>query len=486
MVALNVDPQAVVEVATGLVGLARNTARALPSGWVVPAGADPISAETVPDLNAQTAALFNQFHGIMALTHQTAYRTGASAAAYSAADEIGARMINGSSGDSVVNPVEPPQQPVLLQAPISTLPSVGGAVDPLVFARQLHTGPGPGPANEFATAVRGFLSGPHNTATTGIDNAIAAVQQWTPVGGAVADELGVYRGQLDELGTNLTDLIGRIETYSQAFATAKAKHPTPQEITATRQELSAAMRSKNQFAMQDALAKFREQQSRSSETIGQYTATVNTKNSTAPTQSTGASSGNSASSGNDLSMMEQMLPSLISAMSSSGLGSLNQNSNQTVGSPSDYLPSDYIDPNSLTPLDSGGGGGTPLADPGGLPTADSAQSVAVGPMPMIAAAATASTSLPSSSVIEPLSTSAVAASAGRSAAGSPYMPYMPTTPGAGASGGGSDRARVVAWHPDRLMYVDDTPHTEAVIGEKPTITPLTTPATSVPQTPAQS
>jgi hypothetical protein len=61
----------------------------------------------------------------------------------------------------------------------------------------------------------------------------------------------------------------------------------------------------------------------------------------------------------------------------------------------------------------------------------------------------------------------------------PMMPMMPMAPGAGAGGGagGDDRNRVVAWHPDRLMYVDDTPHTEMVIGERPTVAPSVTPPT---------
>jgi hypothetical protein len=68
------------------------------------------------------------------------------------------------------------------------------------------------------------------------------------------------------------------------------------------------------------------------------------------------------------------------------------------------------------------------------------------------------------------------------------MPYMPMAPGMGGGGGGNERNRVVAWHPDRLMYVDDTPHTEQVIGEKPTIAPTVTPPTPSPanQTPSQS
>ncbi len=64
------------------------------------------------------------------------------------------------------------------------------------------------------------------------------------------------------------------------------------------------------------------------------------------------------------------------------------------------------------------------------------------------------------------------------------MPMMPMGgmggAGAGAGGGGDERNRIVAWHPDRLMYVDDTPHTEPVIGERPTIAPTVTQPTPAP------
>lgn len=60
--------------------------------------------------------------------------------------------------------------------------------------------------------------------------------------------------------------------------------------------------------------------------------------------------------------------------------------------------------------------------------------------------------------------------------------------GGAGGGGGNERNRVVAWHPDRLMYVDDTPHTEPVIGERPTIAPTVTQPTPTPanQAPTRS
>ncbi|NEW36019.1 hypothetical protein GV791_26130 [Nocardia cyriacigeorgica] len=90
-----------------------------------------------------------------------------------------------------------------------------------------------------------------------------------------------------------------------------------------------------------------------------------------------------------------------------------------------------------------------------------------------------SQSLPRAPVIEPLTASSSGGAGGAMrGSGMPMMPYMPMAPGAGgAGGGGEDRSRVVAWHPDRLMYVDDTPHTEMVIGERPTIAPSVTPPT---------
>ncbi|MEC3920200.1 PPE domain-containing protein [Nocardia sp. CDC160] len=486
MATLNVDPQRLAEVAVGLADLARETTLAMYSGWVVPAGADPISATIVPDLNQQTSALRNSLFAVLADTHRTAFGAGASAADYRATDGEGARIINGGNGDLLSNPVGPPQRSAEIEPPAFRFPSLAGAIDPLVFAQQLHSGPGPGPAIEFAGAVRNFLAGPHDAATSGIDNAMAVLQDWTPVGASAVAELGRHRGRLDQLGSDLADLIDAIETYGQAFATAKANHPTPQEIIATRQQLLAAMRSKNEFAAQDALAKFQEQQSRSAQTIGQYTTTVNTKNPPKAPQSSGG--------GSDLSSFEQMLPLLMSAMNTNtgGLAALNPNSDQSADNPNDYLPADYIDPSGPSPSDIGGSyDNTPIADPGSLPAADPAQSVEVGPLPMIAPVGAPNAALPSAAVIEPLSTTTTAAAAGRSASGSPYMPYMPMTPGMGTQGAsGGDRARVVAWHPDRLMYVDDTPHTEAVIGEKPTIAPLATPATPMssqsPTTPGGS
>lgn len=179
-----------------------------------------------------------------------------------------------------------------------------------------------------------------------------------------------------------------------------------------------------------------------------------------------------------------MMPALMAALS--GMNSATQQGNSIAddptlddsGYPFDGLPS--------VPSSSDIGGADPAVpsvDAGGLGTpADAVTPVAyqAATMPMVpTAAALTSNGLPRTNVVEPLQTSAGSGVAARSGS-SPYMPYMPSAPGMQGGGAGGDRNRVVAWHPDRLMYVDDTPYTEAVIGEKPTIAPTVTPPTPAP------
>ncbi|MFG3618277.1 PPE domain-containing protein [Nocardia sp. NPDC047654] len=482
--ALKVDPQELVAAASKLAAMARDTGAAIPGGWVVPAGADPISAAAVPQLNAQAASLLNGMAGVLTDIQRTAYNIGAAAVDYTEADDRGARTINGSGGEILANPVGEVQEIGQRRPPALRFPVAGGAVDPLTFAQQLHSGPGPGAAKGFADALRKFAGGPHLAAIEGVNSAAKSMQHWEPVGTAAATELGQRRGWLDQLGTGLGMLADGIDTYSDAFRTAKAKHPTPEEIIAARKELITAMRSKNELGIQAALAKFNEQNARSAETITGYSTEVGSK--------VGASEGASESAGKgegsgDSSALTQMLPALMSAMASAGmpLSQLGQSDASDVYDDYGLDEYGYDDLGIPSGLGTGSPSGMPSGSPGvGIPDIE-AETVAASALP-VAAAATLGSGMPRASVIEPLGTSS-AANATAARGGSPMMPYMPMAPGMGNSGSNNDRNRVVAWHPDRLMYVDDTPHTEAVIGERPTIAPTVTPPTPTPsnQNPSQ-
>ncbi|MEU2036532.1 PE family protein [Nocardia amamiensis] len=482
---LNVDPQELVATAAKLAQMARDTGAALPPGWVVPAGADPISAQAVPQLNAQAASLLNGMIGVLNEVQRTAYNVGAAAVDYTEGDDRGAREIGGRGGDVLANPVGEVQEVSPRRPPGLRFPVAGGAVDPLTFAQQLHTGPGPGAATGFADALRKFTGGPHLLATEGVDSATRAMQNWEPVGASAAAELGRHRGWLDQLGRGLGMLADGIDTYSNAFRTAKAKHPTPQEIIAARKELLAAMRSKNELGIQAALAKFNEQNARSLETITGYSTEVGSKVGTGEGTGEGNASGKGGGGG-DSSALTQMLPALMSAMASAGmpLAELGQSDSADDYSIDEY---GYDDLGIPSGIGTGSPGGTPISSLGTSISDVTAETVAATALPLAASAGVASSSMPRTPVIEPLSTSSAAGAAG-ARGGTPMMPYMPMAPGMGnAAGNGNDRNRVVAWHPDRLMYVDDTPHTEAVIGERPTIAPTVTPPTPGPsnQTPSQ-
>ncbi|MBY8862737.1 PPE domain-containing protein [Nocardia sp. CA2R105] len=477
---LNVDPAELATVASMLADLAQTTGQGLPTGWVLPAGSDHISGGFVPGANTQAANLFNGTQGVLHLVHQHAHKTGSAAADYTEADDTGARTVGGNGRDVLTNPVAEPTPPTPRQAPMFNLPVPGVEIDPLTFAQQLRAGSGTGPANAFAGNIRNYLGTSHQTALAGVDQAAQTLQNWTPVGTEAAAQLNEHRSWLDQLGSTLGQLADGIETYTSAFDTAMAKHPTPEEIIAARKELLAAMRSKDEAGVADALAKTQEQNARSADAITGYTTTVDSK--TAQNNS----SSNSSDSSQMMSTLASILPTMMSSMMSNGMSGLNQDNSQNslddlAGYAGDYGSGAY---------DSLGGGGVPIGDLTDAANAVDAgsKSFEVASMPMATSAASLGSSLglPRASVIEPLQASSAAA--GRAAAGgSPYMPYMPMSPGMGQTGGSQDRNRVVAWHPDRLMYVDDTPHTEQVIGEKPTIAPTVTPPTpSNAQTPSQS
>ncbi|MEV2226072.1 PE domain-containing protein [Nocardia vinacea] len=495
--ALDVNPAELAAAAAKLAELAHATGQSLPSGWVLPAGSDPISAEAVPQLNAHAANLLNGMSGVLSEIHKTAQKVGAAAADYTAADDAGAREINGSGGEVLANPVAEPAPLAVRQPPVFNLPPAGASIDPLTMANQLRGGLGTGPANKLSADVRGFLGGFHPAALAGVDAATQAMQHWVPVGSAAASELTKHRTWLDELGTGLGKLVDGIDTYSNAFTTAKAKHPTPEEIIAARQELLKAMRSKNELGIQAALAKFQEQNARSAETITDYATTVGSKNAenagSSKTGSDESSSNGSGDSSQMLSTLASTLPTMLSSLTSAITPLLSQSGSDSTEGLDGYGYSDYgsTDYGALTGGGSGGGA-TPISDITSAMNSSgtSASTVAIGPMPMVGSGtstASGSSSLPRTSVIEPLSTSSAGA-ARATGTGSGMMPYMPMSPGMGGAGGGNnERNRVVAWHPDRLMYVDDTPHTEQVIGEKPTIAPTVTPPTpSQPNQASQS
>ncbi|WP_433202540.1 PPE domain-containing protein [Nocardia sp. CA-107356] len=496
---LNVDPAELVDVASKLAALARETGAGLPNGWVQPAGADPISGAHVPRLNAQAASLFNGVLGVLNEVQRHAHHVGGAATDYTTTDDQNARIVNGSGAEILANPVGDVQEFGLRQPPNFALPAATGSVDPLTFAKQLHTGPGPGPATSFAADIRKYTGGFHTAAAEGVDGAATLMQNWTPVGTTVAEHLTEHRNWLGQLGTGLGALADNVDAYSSAFTIAKAKHPTPEEIIAARKRLLAAMKSKNELAIEEALAEFQEQNARSAEAITGYTTTVNSKipteGGTGDTGGNGKGGGSSSGSGSDTSMLSQMLPAMMSAMSSAAGMTQNQDTSD-LGLDDEYSDYGYDDlgvPSGLGALSSGASG-SPISGAGVPDITGATTSMSVGAMPIVATAGAASSTavgMARTPVIEPLSASSAAAAAARGAGtGSGMMPYMPMSPGMGGGGGGSgsERNRVVAWHPDRLMYVDDTPHTEQVIGERPTIAPTVTPATPAPggQSPTQS
>jgi hypothetical protein len=174
-----------------------------------------------------------------------------------------------------------------------------------------------------------------------------------------------------------------------------------------------------------------------------------------------------------------MLPSLMNAMSQ---GSMLANHNTPGTEHLDNTDGDGLDSYpAINYGGAGGGGGGDYGDGGADDGGGSDSSLAITPME---AAAATGTSLPRTSVIEPMTGSSPMSAAAMSRGGMPMAPYG--APMAPTKGGAKERDRVVAWHPDRLMYVDDTPHTELVIGEKPAIAPTVTPPAANPANPAQT
>ncbi|MFE3261047.1 hypothetical protein ACFXPS_38785 [Nocardia sp. NPDC059091] len=496
---LSVDPDAQLRAAQALDELHRRLYAGLPSTWAQPAGQDVNSHAATTGINAGIQDSRNQAIAHFNELARHPHPMGEAIAALTQTDGDGARSIGGSGGEGRSNPIEPPPIYAPHSAPVPTPPAAAG-VDPLTFAKQLHAGPGTGPTRDLADSLREYRSGPYSSALDELQALLPVIADWTPVGTSIAAHLGTVQQRLSDLGDALDGHASALDNYADAFDTAKNRHPTPQEIQTARDKLLAAMktRPRDPVAVAEALAKFNEHNARSVQTFTEYTAKAGTSakpgdtggDPSKPTTSggqpvpggTGTSNGNSGDNGNNnqSGMLAEMLPALLSSAMSGANSQLSQNnlSNEPSLDPSPYLDTPL--PSVPTLSDFGGGGsGLPGGDPGGpsVPTVSTDQ----GPLPVVGAPALASTvsSTTPTAVIEPLSTAANA----RPVAGvgtSPMGPYMPVTPGMGGGAGGSERSRVVAWHPDQKMFVDHTPHVEAVIGEKPTIAPTPTPATPAP------
>lgn len=474
MAPLNVDLQQLAAVAAQAADMVRNTGTDLPRGWVQPAGADPISAEAVPRLNSDAATVLNGIVNVLNKVQNTAHDVGAAAVDYSAADAQGAQEIGGSGGSDQSNPVPAIEKLGFRRVPpqLESMSSAGSS-DPLTYAQQLHAGPGPGPAMKFAESLRSFTKGPHANAGSAIDGAASSLQDWTPVGADASADLSKYRGWMDQLGSALDMVAENADVYGNAFSAAKAKHPTPEEIIAARKELSRAMRSKDEGRAAAALAKFEEHNARSTEAMGSYAAMTGTGSSG---EGGGSGEGSGSNGSQEMNMLSQMLPSLMNMM---GTGMDGMPTDEGTGS-EEY--DDSFDDYGY------GGGGIPSAASvssggAGVPSAGETESASIGTMAANASTGTGVSGAPRAPVMESSSGSGSGSGSGGAGRGG-GMPMMPmgagAGAGAGAGGGTGERSRIVAWHPDRLMYVDNTPHTEPVIGERPTIAPTVTSPTPAP------
>lgn len=127
--ALEVDVHQLAIEASKVAGMARDIGTALPRGWVVPAGTDSISSQHVPALNATTADVFNGIRAALNDVQRSAQKVGRAAEAYSTENDRGARLVNGSGGELVRNPVDElhifkQQDPPVLSFPSVATPSI--------------------------------------------------------------------------------------------------------------------------------------------------------------------------------------------------------------------------------------------------------------------------------------------------------------------------------------------------------------------------
>ncbi|WP_433574702.1 PPE domain-containing protein [Nocardia brasiliensis] len=472
---LEVDPAEIIGQAARTHAVLHDVATAEPSGWVLAPGRDSLSRGMAGVRNAEAAGLLNEASMLVRQLQETARKVGASGANYTEGDDSAARILGGG-GPVLTNPVPEPDVLGLRHPPRPPDLSGDASVDSLTFARQLRDGHGTEPANAFAQRIRGFAD-KIEAATQSVREAIGTMGRWQPVGAAAAAEFTRNRDRLEEVGTGLRRLADEIDGDMRSFRDVFAKHPEPDEISATRQNLLTAMRTRNAAAVARARAEFDEQNSRSREAITGYSTALS---------SGGTSSGGANPSATEMSsLMATLLPAMMSALSSAAPLAQQPLTDHTAEYGDDEYYSygdDYDGPGlpysapsapSATGVTSGSTSGTASAEP-----VSPVPVYPAGPMPVTPnpAGQTPDPTQPRAPVIEPLSTSSTAATTARGTTGMPYMPYMPMMPGAGGQAG-NERPRVVAWHPDRLMFVDDTPHTEQVIGEQPTITPTVTPPT---------
>lgn len=478
--ALDVDPAELASAAASLRNGAQETTDGIKHGSMPRAGDDAGSFITQWQINQRLAALRNSLNQVKFDFLASADKIDAAGKDYTAADLAAAEALIGRGGGGSGSAQTAQQNtPTAETAPLP-FPSgaATSAVDALTFARRLHAGPGPGASRAFAREIRQYLLGPHQSALSTLDDAVARLANWAPVGAAARDEIRRHRGRLEQIGTGLDELATHIDNYSDAFGRGHTSHPTPGQLEAARKELRDALASGDDLAIQRALAKYQALNAQSAESSRQYFGDLGN---TIPSEGQGQQS---TGGSNSMSALSSMLPTLLSSLAGqdSSLADDSESDDYDYGT-SEYLPDSYLPAGDYGGYGSGGGG---FGGPGGSFDAG-------GPIPTMAAAAmpigaaTANLSGPAPAtrtpVIDPVTASPGGNGTPASRTNAPYMPYMPMAPGAGTGGAnGGDRSRVVAWHPDRLIYVDDTPHTELVIGEKPSITPTVTPPT--PSTPA--
>ncbi|MFB8281078.1 PPE domain-containing protein [Nocardia colli] len=485
---LEVDPADIIGQAARTHALLGDANAAAPTGWVQAPGRDSLSSGKAKQRNAETAGLINEASWLIRQLQETAHKVGASGAGYTEADDSAGRLLGGGAA-ILTNPVPEPDAMNLRHPPSSPEPAGSASVDSLTFARQLHDGPGIGPASEFADRIRGFADTLTETAGR-VGETAGAMQSWRPVGSAAAAEFTRFQDRLDRVGARLRGLAGDIDDDLRSFRAVVAKHPRPEDISAARSDLLTAMRSRNSIAVARAKAKLDEQNAQSHEAITGYSSALGSdrtavgSSAAAAKKNTRPSATNTSSSGMDTSAIMAMMPALMSAISAAAplaQSAVTDHAEQygTGGYPDYSYDSPAYYPYGGSPSSTGP---APLVTSGTATDATTSTASAVpvfatGQMPVTAnpTGQTSAPALPRAPVIEPLSAASSTTSTARPS-GMPYMPYMPMMPGAGGPGGG-DRHRVVAWHPDRTMFTDDTQHTEQVIGEQPTITPTVTPPT---------
>ncbi|MBL1079756.1 hypothetical protein JK358_35680 [Nocardia sp. 2] len=476
---LHVSPDDLDGIATSMAATARELARTTPRQWFRGAGTDDGSRAMGEWTNHHLAAIKQTIENCCNAIQDTHDKLRIAAAEYRRADAQGAAALGAPGGDTSARPVALPP----LSVPTTPPPRQASQQANLTseaLARQLNNGPGPEHARQLAADLRAFRSGPQQDA----DNGLRGLQQrlpdaWRPNGAGAAAEVSRHRDSLDRVGTRLDALATALDRYRQAFLTAQNTHPKPGEIQQAWEELQAALRGKDDLAVQQALDRYNELRERSLRTADNYFSEVG--DSTTATNKPGDQPedekppANTGSTGSD--SMTSMLPLLLNSLASNALSSDSESALDDAYY-DDELLDDYLPAYDTSGYAGGGGGyyGSPGTTVSGAATGSS---VPFGTLPVTAnTAAVAATSGPRAPVLDAYNPNA-ATSTNPTRAGSGYMPgyFPPGMAGAGANGNGNDRPRVKEWHPDRLMYEDKTQSVEQVIGDKPTIRPTVTPPT---------